>query len=291
VQCGFCSPGLIVSAKALLDQEPQPTKEAVAACLSAHGGGQAGADSPAAQAVLDAAAILGGSLTKEELWQRAKGEKYAEGAELADARPIARATGIVVFGADLGLQLPAGSLYIKPVRPQQAPAKLFSIDASEAEKVPGVLKVLTAKDVSGTNRLGAASKILEDRAVEGGGIVAAVLAFAPGVASQAAALVKVKSEPAEGGHGGEGHCCCGGGAADPCVSLAYVNERGKLVIHTQRADIDADALAEAVGAAPGKLALERIPCLAPEAQGGAPEIEGIAGVAALLTGKAAYVEA
>jgi len=34
IQCGFCTPGMILSAKALLDKNPNPTKEEVKAALS-----------------------------------------------------------------------------------------------------------------------------------------------------------------------------------------------------------------------------------------------------------------
>ncbi|WP_062284418.1 (2Fe-2S)-binding protein [Neomoorella mulderi] len=34
VQCGFCTPGMIMSAKALLDQNPHPTREEIKVALS-----------------------------------------------------------------------------------------------------------------------------------------------------------------------------------------------------------------------------------------------------------------
>jgi carbon-monoxide dehydrogenase small subunit len=34
IQCGFCTPGLIISAKALLDQNPRPTRQDVKVALS-----------------------------------------------------------------------------------------------------------------------------------------------------------------------------------------------------------------------------------------------------------------
>ena len=36
VQCGFCTPGMIMSAKALLDQNPDPDEEAIRRALSAN---------------------------------------------------------------------------------------------------------------------------------------------------------------------------------------------------------------------------------------------------------------
>jgi carbon-monoxide dehydrogenase small subunit len=42
VQCGFCTPGMILSAKALLDKNPRPTEDEVkrlfpGTCAAAHG--------------------------------------------------------------------------------------------------------------------------------------------------------------------------------------------------------------------------------------------------------------
>ena len=34
IQCGFCTPGMVLSAKALLDREPHPTREAIRAAMS-----------------------------------------------------------------------------------------------------------------------------------------------------------------------------------------------------------------------------------------------------------------
>jgi carbon-monoxide dehydrogenase small subunit len=34
IQCGYCTPGMILSAKALLDRNPQPTEEEVRQALS-----------------------------------------------------------------------------------------------------------------------------------------------------------------------------------------------------------------------------------------------------------------
>jgi carbon-monoxide dehydrogenase small subunit len=34
IQCGFCTPGMLLSAKALLDREPEPTEQQIRAALS-----------------------------------------------------------------------------------------------------------------------------------------------------------------------------------------------------------------------------------------------------------------
>lgn len=53
-QCGFCTPGMLVSAKALLDRNPRPTREEVAEALSGNLCRCTGYE-PIIEAVLDAA--------------------------------------------------------------------------------------------------------------------------------------------------------------------------------------------------------------------------------------------
>ncbi|UCG02924.1 MAG: (2Fe-2S)-binding protein [Candidatus Heimdallarchaeota archaeon] len=59
VQCGFCIPGLIISAKTLLDQNPAPTKEEVKKALDGNLCRCTGY-SGQIKAVLDAAAVMRG---------------------------------------------------------------------------------------------------------------------------------------------------------------------------------------------------------------------------------------
>jgi aerobic-type carbon monoxide dehydrogenase small subunit (CoxS/CutS family) len=210
---GLRAPGLILAAKALLDKDPAPSREAMEEALRAVAGGGAGepALSEAAGAALDGARLLRGEATLAELWQDARGERYQAGAELADAAAVAAVTGAQDFGQDLWLRMPEGALYVAPVPAGAAAAAPFSVDAAEAARLPGVLRVITAGDVPGSNRLGGSRRILEDRAAEGpGGAVAAVLAFSPAPAREAARLVKVR-----GGGGGAGGAAGGpgGGAA------------------------------------------------------------------------------
>ena len=70
-------------------------------------------------------------------------------------RPSAKAkvTGDCDYGADLGLRLPEGTLQMALVQAEVSHANILSIDTSEAEKMPGVFKVITHKDVKGTNRI------------------------------------------------------------------------------------------------------------------------------------------
>jgi carbon-monoxide dehydrogenase small subunit len=59
LQCGFCTPGLIVAAKALLDENPNPTEEETRYWLAGNLCRCTGYDK-VIRAVLDAAAVMRG---------------------------------------------------------------------------------------------------------------------------------------------------------------------------------------------------------------------------------------
>src|SRR3990167_4829265 len=69
-----------------------------------------------------------------------------------DAKEIV--TGSVKFGVDITLP---GMLYGKVFRSSIPHGRIISLDVSEAERLPGVVAVVTAKDVP-TNRFGFALK-------------------------------------------------------------------------------------------------------------------------------------
>jgi aldehyde oxidoreductase len=70
-------------------------------------------------------------------------------------RPTAeqKVAGTLKFGQDLGLEMPPGTLQLALVQAKVSHANIRSIDTSEAEKMPGVFKVVTHKDVKGKNRI------------------------------------------------------------------------------------------------------------------------------------------
>ena len=53
---------------------------------------------------------------------------------------VAKVTGTTDYGADLGLKMPPGTLQLALVQAKVSHAKILSIDTSEAEKMPGVVK-------------------------------------------------------------------------------------------------------------------------------------------------------
>ncbi|EHQ88354.1 molybdopterin-dependent aldehyde oxidoreductase [Desulfosporosinus youngiae] len=153
-QCGFCSPGFIVSAKQLLEENVNPTREDVRDWFQKHRNAcRCTGYIPLIDAVMEAARLMRGEVTVEELWCKLPEDGRIWGSEYIRPSALAKVTGTCDFGADLGLKMPCGTLQLKLVQAKVSHANIISIDTSEAEKMPGVYKVITHKDVIGKNRI------------------------------------------------------------------------------------------------------------------------------------------
>jgi CO/xanthine dehydrogenase Mo-binding subunit/aerobic-type carbon monoxide dehydrogenase small subunit (CoxS/CutS family) len=142
-QCGICTPGMLVTATALLEHNPSPTESEVSDAL----GGvlcrctgyrkiiaavlTAGSGASVASAV-PAGAAVGTRMV------RLDGQRKAEGTE--------------IFGAD---DFPAGALLLRAIRSPYHRARFQFADLrSYVAAHPGVQAVFTAKDVPGRNCFG-----------------------------------------------------------------------------------------------------------------------------------------
>jgi aldehyde oxidoreductase len=153
-QCGFCSPGFIVSAKALLDENKNPTREDVRGWFQKNRNAcRCTGYKPLVDAVMDAAKVIRGEMTAAELAYKLPPDGRIWGGCYPRPTAAAKVTGTIDYGADLGCKMPAGTLRLALVQAKVSHAKILSIDTSEAEKAPGVAKVITHKDVKGRNRI------------------------------------------------------------------------------------------------------------------------------------------
>ncbi len=182
VQCGFCIPGMIMAAKALLDADPRPSREQVVKGLGANYCRCAGFSSIFEAVDRAAAALRGEAVSPPPL---PLGDSWEE---------MAKAAGTARYAADL---VRDGMLHLKVVRSPHAHARILEVDAAEALAIPGVEAVLTAKDVP-FNHHGRAIQdeavLAADRVRMIGDPVAAVVAVSEAVAAEAAARVRVRYE-------------------------------------------------------------------------------------------------
>ena len=107
---------------------------------------------------------------------------------------VAKVTGRLKFSSDMTMP---SMLYAAPVLSDQAHARILAVDASEAMKLPGCVKVYTGKDVP-CNRVGYLHDhpvICDDKVRFYGDIVAVVAAETEEIARRAARLVHVEYQP------------------------------------------------------------------------------------------------
>ena len=207
-QCGFCTPGFIVSAKALLDENPKPSREEVREWFNKYRNAcRCTGYKQLVDAVMDAAKVLRGEMKAEALLFKMPTDGVIWGSRYPRPTAVAKVTGTLDYGADLGLKMPDNTLHLALVQAKVSHANIKSIDASEAEKMPGVVKVVTHKDIKGKNRItglitfptnkgdGWDRPILCDEKIyQLGDAIAIVCADTPAIARAAAEKVRVNIE-------------------------------------------------------------------------------------------------
>ena len=155
-QCGFCTPGFIMSAKVLLDNNPSPTRQEVRDWFNKNRNlCRCTGYKPLIDAVMDAAAVLRGEMTKEDLVFKPTGDSI-KGTKFIRPSAAQKVTGTWDFGADDALKMPENTLRLALVQATVSHANIKGIDTSAAEKMPGVERIITAKDIKeagGTNKI------------------------------------------------------------------------------------------------------------------------------------------
>lgn len=153
-QCGFCTPGMVVSTYALLQENPDPSREEVRSWLTKHHNAcRCTGYKQIVDAVIDSGKVMRGEMDSSVLDYQMPADGKVWGTKYPRPTSIGKVTGTLDFGQDLGLKMPFDTLQLALVQAKVSHANILSIDTSEAEKMPGVHKVITHKDVKGKNRI------------------------------------------------------------------------------------------------------------------------------------------
>jgi selenium-dependent molybdenum hydroxylase 1 len=144
VQCGFCTPGMIMSAKALIDVNPDPTREDVKKAIRGNICRCTGYIK-IEDAILFAARSFREGKSEEEIRELTRSN-----IERIRVDAMEKAIGEGVFADDLTLE---GMVYAKAVRSKYPRARVLKINKEEAEKDEECVAIITASDVP-VNRAG-----------------------------------------------------------------------------------------------------------------------------------------
>ncbi len=212
LQCGFCIPGFIVSTYALLQENPNPTRQEAREWFTKHKNVcRCTGYKQIIDAVMAAAKVMRGEATIEDISVKLPEDGEYYGKPLVRPTALAKVTGTYDYGDDQELSFPENTLFGAVVQPRVAHhAKILAIHTEEAEKMPGVYKVVTAealKAAGGTNVLAEGqfherSTVLEssrrvlcdEKIFRWGDVVAVVCADTRAHARAAAAKVTVDIE-------------------------------------------------------------------------------------------------
>jgi xanthine dehydrogenase molybdenum-binding subunit len=145
LQCGFCIPGFVMRGKSIIDRNPNPTRREIAKLLDVHLCRCTGY-TKILDAIELAAAVKRGDRALPPLE-----EDGHVGKSLARYQGLELAMGDRPYTDDLKLpDMLEGAVLLS----EHARARIVSIETFEAEHMPGVVAVVTARDVPGQNRVG-----------------------------------------------------------------------------------------------------------------------------------------
>ena len=190
VQCGFCIPGMVMCAKALLDGNRNPTREEAAFAIRNNICRCTGYVK-----IIDAILLAAELLRAGEVPEIPS--DWSLGARVPRVDVEEKVTGTGVYPDDVYMD---GMIYASAVRSQYPRARVLAIHAGEARALPGVVGVFTAADIPGSNKVGHLKKDWDTMIAVGdithylGDAICIVAAETQEILAQAKALVKVDYE-------------------------------------------------------------------------------------------------
>ena len=191
VQCGFCIPGMVISAKGLIDKEPNPTKEQVKEAIKNNICRCTGYKK------IEEAIMLAAKMFRECTEIPSEHYRGILGENMQRTDAAAKVLGSAEYSADIYLE---GMLVGSALRSEYPRAVVKSIDVSAAKKLPGVAAVITAAELPGKQKVGHLKKDFDVLIPVGscthylGDAIALVAAETYEILEEAKKLIKVEYE-------------------------------------------------------------------------------------------------
>ncbi|NLG66901.1 MAG: 2Fe-2S iron-sulfur cluster binding domain-containing protein, partial [Actinobacteria bacterium] len=183
IQCGFCTPGLVVSATALLSRNSNPSEPEIREAIAGN-----------------LCRCTGYAKIVEAIRAAACGEQCVRedgplGTSVARLDAVEKVTGKAQFGADVSRP---GQLWGAVVRSTRPHARIVGIDTARALAMPGVAAAVTGAELTPGLYYGVdlydQQVLARDKVRHVGEPVALVAAETPELAAEAAAAVEVSYE-------------------------------------------------------------------------------------------------
>ena len=190
VQCGFCIPGMVMCAKALLDQNPAPTREEAAYAIRNNICRCTGYVKIIDAILLAAEVCRTGAVPPAP-------EDWSLGQRVPRVDVREKVTGTGIYPDDVYLD---GMIYASAVRSAYPRARVLAIHTEEAKALPGVVGVFNAADIPGQNKVGHLKKDWDTMIAVGdithylGDAICIVAAEDPETLARAKDLVRVDYE-------------------------------------------------------------------------------------------------
>lgn len=196
VQCGFCIPGMVMSGKALLDKNPNPTEDEIKEAIKTNICRCTGY-----KKIIEAIDLVGQILRGETTIDKEleKGDEFGVGSNAFRIDVREKVLGYGQYCDDMEID---GMLHVSAVRTKYPRARILDIDYSEALKLDGVVAVLTADDVP-NNKVGHIQQDWDVMIAKGeitryvGDALCLVVAESEDILKKAKSLVKVEYEVLE----------------------------------------------------------------------------------------------
>lgn len=197
IQCGFCTPGQLMRAYALLFENPDPSEKEIRKAMN-----DVICRCGSYEAIISAIQAAAKAMREAKHVQNRQvplGEQNLNHIGKFLTRPdgVTKSLGKAIFTDDLHIK---DMLYARVLRAEVPSAILRTLDVSEAEKLPGVIKILSAKDLRYEKLHGVYKKDwpilvgIDERVRYVGDAIALVAAETQAIADKAIGLIKTDFE-------------------------------------------------------------------------------------------------